>query len=91
VPPWFLYIIECQGGSLYTGITTDVARRFAQHQAGRGARYTRINPPLRLLLTLSFASRSEALQAEYAIKQMSRSDKQAFCLSHGSSADAVPQ
>lgn len=78
-----LYIIECQGGSLYTGITTDVARRFAQHQSGKGARYTRLHPPERLLLSIEFPSRSEALKAEYDIKQLTAIDKRAFCLRHG--------
>jgi putative endonuclease len=85
--PWYLYIVECQGGSLYTGISTDVSRRFAQHLAGRGARYTRLHPPLRLMLTLEFDSRSAALKAEYSLKQMSRTDKQAFCLRHGATVD----
>lgn len=83
--PWYLYIIECQGGSLYTGISTDVARRYAMHSSGRGARYTRLHPPERLLLTIEFSSRSEALKAEYAIKQLTAIDKRAFCLRHGAS------
>jgi putative endonuclease len=83
--PWTLYIIACQGGSLYTGITTDVERRFAQHLAGRGARYTRLHPPERLLLSIEFSSRSEALKAEYDIKQLTAIDKRAFCLRHGAS------
>jgi putative endonuclease len=83
--PWFLYVIECRGGSLYTGVSTDVARRYAAHLAGRGARYTRINPPVRLLLTLEFEGRGAALSAEYALKQLDAAAKRAFCLRHGCS------
>jgi putative endonuclease len=84
--PWYLYVIECQGGSLYTGISTDVERRYAAHQSGRGARYTRIHPPQRLLLRIEFESRGAALSAEYALKQLSATEKRAFCLRHGCSA-----
>ena len=47
--PWFLYLLECRDGSYYAGISTDVEARFAAHQAGKGARYTRARPPLRVL------------------------------------------
>ena len=43
---WYVYLIECRDGSVYTGIATDVARRFSEHAAGKGARYTRAHPPL---------------------------------------------
>ena len=46
---WYLYLIECADGSIYTGITVDVAGRYAAHRNGTGARYTRSHPPLRLL------------------------------------------
>ena len=76
---WYLYLLECTGGSIYTGITTDVARRFAQHQAGKGAKYTRSRKPLRVLGQISFSSKSEALKAELATKRMSSAQKIAFC------------
>ncbi|ODV42398.1 hypothetical protein AWV79_27465 [Cupriavidus sp. UYMMa02A] len=76
---WYLYLLECTGGSIYTGITTDVARRFAQHQAGKGAKYTRSRMPLRVLGQISFPSKSEALKAEFATKRMSSAQKIAFC------------
>lgn len=85
--PWYLYVLECQGGSLYTGISNDVTRRLAAHQAGRGARYTRLRPPERLLLSIEFANRSEASKAEYSFKQLSRAAKQAFCLRHRVTVD----
>lgn len=74
---WFLYLIECADGSLYTGITTDVARRYAEHLAGRGARYTRARKPVRLVATCPCGSRAEALKAEWALKRLPRQRKQA--------------
>ena len=76
---WYVYLIECRDGSLYTGITTDVARRFAQHLAGTGARYTRSHPPLRLLGQCAYPGRSEATIAEYRIKQLTARGKRALC------------
>ena len=73
--PWFLYLLECAGGRIYTGITVDVDARYAAHAAGKGARFTRAYPPLRILLSLSFANRSAASRAEYRIKQLSASQK----------------
>ena len=49
MPCWYVYLLECHDGSVYTGIATDVDRRYAEHAAGKGARYTRAHPPLRLL------------------------------------------
>ncbi|TAK90990.1 MAG: aminoacyl-tRNA hydrolase [Burkholderiaceae bacterium] len=79
---WFLYLIECDDRSIYTGITVDVAARYAAHAAGTGARYTRMHPPQRLLAVLEFADRSSASQAEYAIKQLSPAEKRAFARAH---------
>ena len=72
---WFLYVIECVDGSLYTGITTDPAARFAAHAAGKGARYMRSHPPVRLVLTEPHPDRSSASRAEYAFKQLSAAQK----------------
>jgi putative endonuclease len=73
--PWFLYLIECQDGSIYTGITVDVAKRYIAHETGKGAKYMRSHPPKRLLRVFEYASRSEASKAEYVIKQLSASEK----------------
>lgn len=81
--PWFLYVIACRGGSLYTGVSTDVERRYAEHCAGRGARYTRSHPPERLLLVVEFPGRSEALSAEAAFKRLPAPAKRAFVAAHG--------
>lgn len=75
---WFVYLLECDDTSIYTGITTDVAARYAQHVRGKGARYTRSHPPLRILKVVEYSSRSEALKAEYQIKQLSAQAKRAW-------------
>lgn len=72
---WFLYIVECEDGSLYTGIALDPQARFEAHVAGKGARYTRSHRPLRLLATLAFPDRSSASKAEYRVKQMPAPEK----------------
>jgi len=57
---WCVYLIECRNGAWYAGITNDLDARYAAHVAGKGARYTRANPPVRLLGSRPFADRSEA-------------------------------
>ena len=76
---WFVYLIECRDGSLYTGIAVDVDARYAAHARGKGARYTRAHPPARLLARFEYPNRSSALKAEYAIKQLSPAAKRALC------------
>lgn len=72
---WFVYIIECEGGSLYTGIAKDPQKRFVVHAAGRGARYTRVNRPLRIVYTEPCSDVRTALKRERVIKSMPRSRK----------------
>jgi putative endonuclease len=72
---WFLYMIECSDGSLYTGIALDVKVRYAQHSGGKGAKYTRSHPPKRLVFQKKFRDRSAASKAEYAMKQLTRAEK----------------
>ena len=76
---WFLYLLECRDGSVYTGIATDVERRFADHAAGRGARYTRSFPPLRVLARFAFADRSAASRAEWRVKRLDAAAKRRLC------------
>lgn len=76
---WFVYLLECRDGSIYTGIATDVARRYAEHAAGKGARYTRARPPVRLLASFEHTDRSSASRAEYAIKRLTPARKRALC------------
>jgi putative endonuclease len=72
---WYVYLIECQDGSIYTGIAIDVDARYAAHASGKGARYTRARPPRRLLASLPHPDRSAATKAEYRIKQLSPTQK----------------
>jgi putative endonuclease len=72
---WYLYLIECDDGSLYTGITTDVERRYAQHVAGKGARYTRMKKPVRLVGYCECGSKSDALKKELTVKGLKKIDK----------------
>ena len=83
VPSWRLYLIECRNGAFYAGITNDLARRYAQHVAGKGARYTRANPPVRLLGSRPYPDRGAALRAEHAIRQLPKSAKPAFLRKRG--------
>ena len=76
--PWFVYLLLCEGGSYYAGISTDVQARLAVHQAGKGARYTRAHRPLQVLASRAFADRSAALRGEYALKQLPRMRKLAW-------------
>ncbi len=71
-----VYVLECADGSLYTGYTTDVERRVAEHDAGEGAKYTRGRTPVELVHVESFDSRSAAMQREHAIKGLSRAAKE---------------
>ena len=73
---WKLYILRCGDGSLYTGITTDVQKRFEAHQNGKGAKYTRGRTPLELVYRETCGSHSEALKREIQIKRLSREQKQ---------------
>jgi predicted GIY-YIG superfamily endonuclease len=73
---WLLYILICNDGSFYTGITNDLPRRFRQHQDGRASRYTRSRRPLRIVYHESCPSRSDALKRENAVKALSRKDKE---------------
>lgn len=85
---WYVYLIECRDGSIYTGIARDVAARYAAHLAGKGARYTRSRPPQRLLAVFAAADRSGALREERRIKQLRPAQKRAL-VAVGSAAAAA--
>ena len=74
---WFLYVIECEDGSLYTGIAVDPVARFWLHACGQGAKYTRSHIPVRILMVEAHPDRSSALKAEYAFKQLPAQEKRA--------------
>lgn len=75
---WFVYVVRCRDGSLYTGISTDVESRVAAHNAGTGARYTRARRPVQVVHVERKRSRSTALRREAAIKALSRAEKLAL-------------
>ena len=75
---WSVYILNCRGGRLYTGVALDVSQRFEAHLAGKGARFTRSFPPESILVQWPCANQRVALQLEYAIKQLSASNKKAL-------------
>ena len=76
--PWHVYVARCGDGTLYTGVTTDPARREAAHNGGRGAAYTRARRPVRLIYLEPARNRSAALRRELAIKRLTRPDKEAL-------------
>ena len=73
---WKLYILRCGDGTLYTGITTDVEKRFAVHSLGKGAKYTRGRGPLELVYQEACGDHSTALKREAEIKKLSREEKE---------------
>lgn len=73
--PYFLYILKCADKSLYTGITTDVKRRFEEHKNGKGGHYTSSKKALKILYTEKHKDRSSALKREAEIKRWSREKK----------------
>ena len=79
---WYLYLIECIDGSLYTGIAVDVARRYVMHASGKGARYTRSHPPKRLAAIIEYADRAAASRAEHLVKQLNTAGKRELCRLH---------
>jgi putative endonuclease len=76
---WWLYILECHSGVLYTGIAKDVDARFEAHLNGTGAMFTRLNRPVRILGRARLRARGEALSLEYAFKQLPRAGKLRWC------------
>jgi len=89
--PWFLYLIECADGSLYTGIATDVEARFSAHASGKGARYTRAKKPLRVLASFELEGKSAALRAEYRVKRLSAPQKRALIAGERSIESVLPR
>ena len=75
---WWVYVVECRDGSLYTGIARDVAQRLAAHQDGTASKYTRARTPVSVVYREHTPSRSAALKREAEIKRLSRSRKLAL-------------
>ncbi len=72
---WYVYILLCKDGSLYTGITNNLQKRFLDHKNGNGGAYTRSHKPLKFVYQESFLTKSEALKREFEIKSWSREKK----------------
>lgn len=75
---WMVYMLECADRTLYTGITNDLARRVAKHNAGQGAKYTKGRAPLKLVYSETCEDKSQALKREIQIKALSRAKKKAL-------------
>jgi putative endonuclease len=78
---WFVYLLECLNGKIYTGITTNVEARFNKHLAGKGAKFTKMNPPSHIMASKQCENRSAASKLEYQIKQLTPAKKRALGLS----------
>ncbi|MES2200990.1 MAG: GIY-YIG nuclease family protein [candidate division FCPU426 bacterium] len=76
--PWWVYVLECEDGSLYTGISVDPGRRFEQHRKGKGAAYTRSHKPVRMLSKEKMAGHAEALRRELQVKRRAKNEKLAY-------------
>ncbi len=74
--PAYVYMLRCADGTLYTGWTSDLARRVKAHNSGHGAKYTRSRTPVELVYSEELEDKPQALKREYAIKQLSREEKQ---------------
>ena len=72
---WWVYVIECESGAWYTGVTNDLERRFAQHAAGKGAKYFRMDAPKRIAAAKAFDTKGDALSQEAALKRFPREAK----------------
>lgn len=72
---WVLYLLECDNGAYYAGITNNLEARFSAHLLGKGARYTRANPPVRIIASKPYADRSLASVAEAQLKKLPRHKK----------------
>src|SRR5512144_1654930 len=79
---WFVYIVKCSDDTLYTGITNDLARREAQHNSGTASRYTRSRRPVKIIYQEPCRNRSYALKKEYAVKSLSRREKEEYIDRH---------
>ena len=73
---WYLYILRCGDGTLYTGITNNVEKRLAAHRSGKGAKYTRGRGPLELVYREELSDHSAALKREHEVKALSRQEKE---------------
>lgn len=81
---WWVYMIACRGGKIYTGTARDPEARFERHRAGKGAAFTRANPPVALLRSVPFGTRSDACREEAALKKKTRGEKLSWAVKSSS-------
>jgi len=77
---WSVYMVRCKDGSLYTGCSNDVKKRVANHNAGKGAKYTAARRPVKLVFCEGLLSKEEAMRREYRMKRLPRAEKLALVL-----------
>ncbi len=87
---YFVYILLCKDGSLYTGYSPHPKHRFEEHVAGKGAKYTRSHPPLKILMIKEYPTKHYALRAEYFIKRRPRKQKIAFLKKNHVDVKSIP-
>ncbi len=87
---WWVYLLACRDGRTYAGVAVDVQARYRMHEAGKGAKFTRANPPVALLGAQAFTTQSEALKAEFALKQLDRGAKLAWARGNPFNQDDLP-
>ncbi len=85
----YVYILRCRDGTLYTGWTNDLQKRIAAHSEGKGAKYTKARLPVSLIYSEAFATKQEAMQREYAVKQLSRQQKLTLISNRNEQNDAA--
>lgn len=85
----FFYVLRCQDTSFYAGYAKDVLRRLGEHNAGIGCKYTRVRRPVELIHVEAFDTRSEAMKAEYAFKQLTRKQKESYLERNEHHANAI--
>ena len=90
IMPWSVYLLGCRDGTLYCGVTTDLEKRVAAHNAGKGAKYTATRRPVRVVWSEPAADRSAALKREHALKRLTRRQKLALIRAPISREGAVP-
>lgn len=93
MPEWHIYLVRCRDGALYTGIATDVSRRFEEHQSGgnKGAKFLRGRGPLDLVFHKTVGSKALALKLEYRIKKLSKVEKEKLVLENTSAKTLIAQ
>jgi putative endonuclease len=79
----YFYVLSCKDGSLYAGYTNDLQRRVRLHNEGKGAKYTRGRGPVKLIFSKPYPTKSKALKAEYAFKQLERKEKLQYLIKEG--------